>query len=264
MQEIIRSQIDDLINGLKPEIKERAVFVFRERKDESDGRMVLADTAYMTEPPVITFYLETIERMNPTREELREIISHELIHTFSRSEIEAYSKQGKMNFFRDRATIDATMDNIEYQNLADCPDLVDEVVKFWQAEWSSDKSEAGFERQKQSILKKLNIDIVPLIFVAHQNRKFVASAALFLHDLDSRTDLSPWMGGIFTVPEYRGRGIAKMLIAKIEAKAKELGYSKIYLHTEHTAGLYQKLGWQKLCDCQNDQGEPSEIYSKQI
>lgn len=99
MQEEIRLQIDKLLDSLKPEIRARAVFVFRDRKEEIGGRTVLADTAYLTEPPVIAFYLETIEQMNPSVEVLRQIISHELIHTFSKSEIEAYSKQGKMDFF---------------------------------------------------------------------------------------------------------------------------------------------------------------------
>lgn len=154
-----------------------------------------------------------------------------------------------------------TMDsNLKINYLADHPELVDQVAEWWQAEWSSDKSEAGFERQKQSILAKLNTDKAPFIMVARINGKFIASAALFLHDLDSRHDLSPWLSGVFTVPEYRGRGIAKTLMKKVLDTARKLGYDKIYLHTEHTAELYQKLGWQKLCNTTTDQGETSEIY----
>lgn len=99
MQDMIRLQIEQLLKTLKPEIKERAVFMFGSSKNEGDGTMALADTAFMSEPPVITFYLETIERINPSEEALKQIISHELIHTFSKSELDAYSKQGSMDFF---------------------------------------------------------------------------------------------------------------------------------------------------------------------
>lgn len=167
------------------------------------------------------------------------------------------------------------MSEIIIENLATCPELVDQVAGYWQAEWSSDKGPTGFETQKRSIEKNLNTHKAPFILVAYtepntlraclpagkrESRSLVGTAALFLHDLDSRPDLSPWMGGIFTAPEYRGRGIAKNLIEKVLCKAQELGYHTIYLHTEHTAGLYTKLGWQKLCDTITDQGEQSEIY----
>ncbi|OQB05888.1 MAG: putative acetyltransferase [bacterium ADurb.Bin212] len=156
------------------------------------------------------------------------------------------------------------MNTIKFNNLADCKYLVDQIARYWQAEWSSDKSASGFEKQKQSILKKLNRDRAPLILVAHRGDEFIGSAALFLNDLEARPDLSFWMGGIFTVPQYRGQGIAKALIEKIESKSKELGYNKIYLHTESAAGLYASLGWQKLCDTITDQGEKTEIYYKNL
>lgn len=104
MSETIRIRIEQLLNTLKPEIRQRAVFVFRDRKGGAEGKTVLADTAYLTEPPVITFYLETIEKMSPSMEALKQIISHELIHTFSKNEVEAYGKQGSMDFFRSDPT----------------------------------------------------------------------------------------------------------------------------------------------------------------
>ncbi len=153
------------------------------------------------------------------------------------------------------------INDIIYENLALCPQFVDDVAKYWHAEWSSDKSVSGLAKKRQSIVSKLNINKVPFIFVAHNSQQFVGSVALFEYDLDLKRDFSPWISGVYTVPEYRGKGVAKTLIHKILLQAKKLGYNKIYLHTEHTADLYTKLGWIKLCDCFNDRGEPSEIYT---
>lgn len=61
---------------------------------------MLADTTYMTQPPVITFYLKSIEKIGVNENILKQIISHEIVHTFSKSELQAYSKQNNMNFFK--------------------------------------------------------------------------------------------------------------------------------------------------------------------
>jgi putative acetyltransferase len=53
---------------------------------------------------------------------------------------------------------------------------------------------------------------------------------------------------MYTLPEYRGKGIAKAILAELEAWAKEEGYTKAILETGHlqkdAIGLYQKLGYQ--------------------
>lgn len=98
---MLKNQITNLIKELKPEIRQRAAFVFGEYKIEGN-KLVLADTTYMTQPPVITFYLKSIEKIDINENILKQIISHEIIHTFSRSEREASSKQNNISFFKDK------------------------------------------------------------------------------------------------------------------------------------------------------------------
>ena len=98
---MLKNQIINLIKELKPEIQQRATFIFAEYKGETSNRLVLADTTYMTQPPVITFYLKSIEKIDINENILKQIISHEIIHTFSRSEREAYSKQNNISFFKE-------------------------------------------------------------------------------------------------------------------------------------------------------------------
>ena len=53
---------------------------------------------------------------------------------------------------------------------------------------------------------------------------------------------------MYTIPEYRGKGIAKAIIAELEVWAKEENYKTSILETgnlQHDAiGLYQKLGYE--------------------
>lgn len=53
---------------------------------------------------------------------------------------------------------------------------------------------------------------------------------------------------MYTLPEYRGKGVAKTILNELESWAKEEGYSISILETGHkqvdAIGLYQKLGYQ--------------------
>jgi hypothetical protein len=100
MEEVLKEKITELIKELKPEIRDRAAFKFGDYKFE-DNKLVLADTAFLTKPPVITFYLQSIARIAVDKNVLKQIISHEIIHTFSKSERQAYGKQNKMNIFQE-------------------------------------------------------------------------------------------------------------------------------------------------------------------
>jgi len=151
--------------------------------------------------------------------------------------------------------------NIHFDFLGNCPEFIDDIARHWQAEWSSDKETSGFNKQKTGLLKKLNTDRPPFVIVAFSGKKLIGTASLFEQDLDSRPDLTPWLAGVFVLPEYRGRGVASRLIQKVLDEAKNIGFKIVYLHTETTAGLYEKLGWKKVADCYNDQNLRSTIYN---
>lgn len=103
MSEEIEKVIVELLEELKPELKERAVFQII---DEDNGK-TLATCERTFNPPKITFYLKSIKREFRTR--LKSIISHELVHTFQKSELygrfqdekEAYSKMDEIKFFKE-------------------------------------------------------------------------------------------------------------------------------------------------------------------
>ena len=51
------------------------------------------------------------------------------------------------------------------------------------------------------------------------------------------TELTPWMGFVYTFPEHRGHRYAGKLIEEIERIAKEDGTPAVYLSTETTRPL---------------------------
>lgn len=73
------------------------------------------------------------------------------------------------------------------------------------------------------------------------------------------------MKRLYVKPEFRGNGIAKILVEKIVADAKEIGYSSMLLDTLpflHVAiRMYRKMGFYEI-ECYNDSPLDNTIYMK--
>lgn len=97
---MIEDLIEEQIEQLKPELKEKFVYRFT---DEASNKY--AEISYFI-PPLITFYSKNIEKMTdkPIKQSIRELITHELIHVFQPlgreyKEDEAIERFQKLNFF---------------------------------------------------------------------------------------------------------------------------------------------------------------------
>jgi GNAT superfamily N-acetyltransferase len=64
-------------------------------------------------------------------------------------------------------------------------------------------------------------------------------------DMDTHPELSPWLGGVFVLPEYRRRGIGSALIRHSISQAGALGFSHLYLYTNGAERVYERLGWEE-------------------
>lgn len=75
--------------------------------------------------------------------------------------------------------------------------------------------------------------------------------------------LYPWIGFVFTFPEYRGHRYAGRLIERCEETAREHSVKNIYICTDHI-GLYEKYGYSYLESRADVYGDDSRIYVKKI
>jgi GNAT superfamily N-acetyltransferase len=63
-------------------------------------------------------------------------------------------------------------------------------------------------------------------------------------ELEPCHPVSPWLAGLYVVPEYRHRGIGKWLVRAIEEQARERGHPRLFLYTDdETKAYYQSLAW---------------------
>ena len=77
------------------------------------------------------------------------------------------------------------------------------------------------------------------------------------------TDLTPWIGFVYTFPEHRGHRYAGLLFHEIERIAKDESISTVYLSTNHK-GLYEKYGFAYKTELIDIEGKPTGVYVKRI
>ena len=77
------------------------------------------------------------------------------------------------------------------------------------------------------------------------------------------TNLSPWIGFLYTFPEYRGHHYAGLLLDYAESIATVMGKEYIHISTGHI-GLYEKYGYEFYQIEKDIEGEDSRVYRKAL
>ena len=72
---------------------------------------------------------------------------------------------------------------------------------------------------------------------------FSECAALRVHELEGREDLTPWLGGVIVGSHFRRQGIGAALCATVEDEARSRGIQTLYLFTLDKQAWYSRLGW---------------------
>jgi len=61
--------------------------------------------------------------------------------------------------------------------------------------------------------------------------------------LPDATEPGPWLAAVFVIPEARTLGVGSALIDHVVSRSRELGYSEIFLYTDHQQKWYEKRRW---------------------
>jgi len=77
------------------------------------------------------------------------------------------------------------------------------------------------------------------------------------------TELTPWIGWVYTFPKYRGHRYVGRLLSYAEELAKENGMNHIYISTNHN-GLYEKYGYEFFEMMKDMHGEDSRVYVRHL
>jgi predicted N-acetyltransferase YhbS len=130
--------------------------------------------------------------------------------------------------------------------LAEYPELAAQLIPGLLEHWSYVFPRQTAADRAAKFRTHLNHDEPPIAWVAHDGDTALGTAALRKCDLEGREDLGPWLGGVFVLPTYRGRGIASALCRVVEDKAHDQGVPRLFLFTHGQESLYERLGWTTL------------------
>ena len=155
------------------------------------------------------------------------------------------------------------MRGVQISYLIDCPEYIPQLAQWLFEQWDSILGEKTLEVRVKKLNAHLNRDQLPIAWVAHANGQVLGTAALRVHDLEGREDLTPWLGGVFVGPEFRGQGIGAALCAAVEDAARSRGIDTLYLFTLDKQAWYSRLGWSMFAPCIWHE-RPGEIMCKRL
>ena len=101
------------------------------------------------------------------------------------------------------------------------------------------------------------------LYILTDNDKAVAFVTLSEKDCLDAPDLSPWIGFVYTFPQYRGNRYMGLLIDEAIKIAKKNGNKNIYISTNEI-GLYEKYGFTYMESRIDIYGEEARIYLKNL
>lgn len=93
--------------------------------------------------------------------------------------------------------------------------------------------------------------------------KIVGMCSIMKTDYYPLPDIYPWISCVFVTEEYRGGRISEKLIEYANGYARELGFDRTYIPTDHV-GLYERYGYRYVRDIVNYGGGTDRLYVKDL
>ena len=103
----------------------------------------------------------------------------------------------------------------------------------------------GGEKQRAEYVQYNNLVHIHDVFVAYDGELPIGCAAFKKY-----SEITAEVKRVFVKKEYRGQGIAKLLMEQVEHKAREKGYQELILETgmpmKSAIGLYSSIGYHRI------------------
>lgn len=147
--------------------------------------------------------------------------------------------------------------------LADRPELVAQLAELHYKEWGPMRPGETLPQRIARLRDTCGRSGIPLAVVATDGQQLLGSVLLVASDMETRPELTPWVAGVFVLPEFRHQGIGSALMQYITTKVIEMGLPKFYLYTPSAEAFYSRLGWVSIDRC-TEKGVPVVVMSKSL
>lgn len=118
------------------------------------------------------------------------------------------------------------------------PAYFERAVDYFSEKWGIDR-----RVYEDSISHSLDtLSPLPRWYLLMEGDTVIGSYGLIANDFISRQDLWPWLCALYVEEDKRKSGYGGILLEHGLKEAKKLGFSKVYLSTDHTS-YYERYGW---------------------
>lgn len=149
------------------------------------------------------------------------------------------------------------MEIIDFYDSADRDHWLSLIQK---SDWSAGRY--LYELLRDGKLKELCGERTKVLLLAEGDD--LASFCTYAEQDDIREpSLTPWVGFVYTFPEYRGKRRIGKLLEHAYMLAKSDGFGRLYISTGET-GLYEKYGYTFWKNMKDIHGEDSRVYVMDI
>jgi GNAT superfamily N-acetyltransferase len=132
---------------------------------------------------------------------------------------------------------------MEIRLLAQRPEFVSTVAGWLFEQFGYLNPEASRERAEIRVRERLNTTGCPVTFICLEEGTAIGTASLVKNDLEACPHLSPWLAGLFVLPQHRRRGHGALLAHAAADHARRSGSVRLHLFTPNYQAFFEKLGW---------------------
>jgi N-acetylglutamate synthase-like GNAT family acetyltransferase len=123
------------------------------------------------------------------------------------------------------------------------PEHIFLLAKWHHQEWSHlnpKQTDAALAEKMQSYLGSV---FIPSMYIYKSENQLAGSAAIINSDMDTHTELTPWLANVYVHAPFRGRGIGTALVTYAMQQSRLNGIDKLFLFTPNETQFYKRLGW---------------------
>jgi predicted N-acetyltransferase YhbS len=153
------------------------------------------------------------------------------------------------------------MTEITIHPLVEFAAAIPSIAAWFFEEWSSIYGEETQASVQQRIETWRTPKQIPTALVAVSESRVLGTVALKNSEL--QFPYSPWLAGLFVVPQFRHKGIGALLVGAAEGEAASLGVECLYLYTPVSQAFYERLGWSVVEHCKLPTGSVA-VMSKRL
>ena len=147
------------------------------------------------------------------------------------------------------------MEDLRYVTLRQRPELMRAAAAFFHSKWGV--PEDAYLACMEPYLRG---ETPYGWYLCLDGDRIVAGMGVIENDFHERPDLRPNVCAVYTLEDYRCRGIAGRLLNMTVEDQRAAGVTPLYLLTDHT-GFYERYGWEYLGPVRGfGEPEPARMY----